>query len=103
MSNLVKRAVARKPHSIIGKGGLREYAPVGSVIEVTPAQALAFPQNLIAPEVLDAEKAAAKAIKDAQEAAGKAKLVAAGLAPEDEKEKETDKEEEKPEVKTSLK
>ncbi len=106
-ATLVKRAVARKRHSYLNKRGKRVYAEVGDVIEVTAAQALAFSQNLVAPEVLEAQAIAAKAIKDAEMAARTAKnLAAQGLTKKEidsleDKEEKVPKEEEK-EVRKSL-
>ncbi len=74
--NKVKRAVAKKQHSYVNDKGKRQYAQVGEIIEVTPEQALAFPDNLVAPEVLEATRIANKAVKDAEMKAREAKNAA---------------------------
>ena len=68
----VKRAVCRKPYHH-NKNGKRITVPVGDIVEVTPEQAMAFPENLVAPEVLLAQQAADKAVREAEEAARTAK------------------------------
>jgi hypothetical protein len=102
MEKTVERAVARKRFWYINEHGKRDKAEVGQVIKVTAAQALAFPENLVAPEVLKANAAAAAAIKEATAEADKAKQAALSGNDDLIKEVESDQAEETKHVKKGL-